>query len=295
MKIIVDKPGQTCNRLWSYVALVSEAITLNNKVAILNFDITINDFPNMLKSEYIIFPYFSKYLIRFFGIKKYLFYLNKILFNRFIADKTVKWWSKKGEIVNGWDFKGNDYDFEKNKELIRHIFQPSEEILEIIDEKINLLRKEYDEIVGVHIRRGDYATWLNGIYFFEIEHYYKCMLSYFETYEHERKICFFISSDENVDLGSFGELKCFKHQNSSAILDLYSIASCDKILGPRSTFSRWASFYGKVPLRVLEKEDLKIQNDDFSILKSLYIFENGCTYPKWTSIEQKEMEILNQS
>jgi hypothetical protein len=31
------------------------------------------------------------------------------------------------------------------------------------------------------------------------------------------------------------------------IEDLYALASCDYIIGPPSTFSQWASFYGNVP------------------------------------------------
>ena len=288
MKIIVDQPGQTCNRLWSYVSLVSEAITFKSKVTIFFFDKTINDFPNLLNSEYVIFPYYSKYLIKLLGIKKQMFLFQKLLFNRFTYTKTMNWWSKRGEIVNGWDYRGNNFDFEKNKKLIRHIFSPSDKILRRIDEKFSFLRAEYDEIIGVHIRRGDYATWLDGLYYFEIENYYESMVSYYDANKQKKQICFFISSDEDIDLGRFGELKCYKHENSSAILDLYSLAYCSKIIGPLSTFSRWASFYGEVPMRVLEKGNLKVKNEQFSILKSLYMCENGHKFTNWTAIEEKD-------
>ena len=43
------------------------------------------------------------------------------------------------------------------------------------------------------------------------------------------------------------------------ITDLYCMASCDGIIGPPSTFSQWASFYGKVPLSFIFTKDDVIQ------------------------------------
>jgi hypothetical protein len=42
----------------------------------------------------------------------------------------------------------------------------------------------------------------------------------------------------------------------SAVEDLYSLARCDYLLGPPSTFSLWASFYGNVPLHQMASAGL---------------------------------------
>ena len=34
----------------------------------------------------------------------------------------------------------------------------------------------------------------------------------------------------------------------SAVGDLYALARCDYIMGPPSTYTQWASFYGNAPL-----------------------------------------------
>jgi hypothetical protein len=65
---------------------------------------------------------------------------------------------------------------------------------------------------------------------------------------------------------------------------MYALASCDYIVGPPSTFSLWASFYGQVPLCFLQKPDefLALANfvDYFSHFagKTVYRDNNGEQY-----------------
>lgn len=286
MKIIIDAPGQTCNRLWSYIALVSEAISTGNKVTILRFDETISFFQNLIYSKYIKLPYYNKFLINIIGIRRYIYILNKILFNRYTIKLTFKYWNKKGVLVNGWDYRGENYDFEKNKKLLNEIFEPSNNIVREIDELFSEIRNTYDFIIGVHIRRGDYESWLNGKYYYQISEYFRYMKNFYNSLDDYKRICFFISSNENLDIGLFEGLHCFNNNNSSAILDLYGLSKCDRIMGPLSTYSRWASFYGEVPLCVLEKGEYNITDEDFSVVKSLYLRYDGKQFVNWTEIER---------
>jgi hypothetical protein len=41
--------------------------------------------------------------------------------------------------------------------------------------------------------------------------------------------------------------------------DMYAFAGCDYLVGPPSTFTTWASFYGQVPLCRLTAADGEIQ------------------------------------
>ena len=52
----------------------------------------------------------------------------------------------------------------------------------------------------------------------------------------------------------------------------------DYIMGVPSTFSMWASFYGKVPLRILQYKDEKVQLNQFSAIVSQNEFENGIRF-----------------
>jgi len=51
------------------------------------------------------------------------------------------------------------------------------------------------------------------------------------------------------------------------IEDLYTLASCDYIIGPPSTFTMWASFYGRVPLyKIIDRNKLQ-EIDDFTYFR----------------------------
>jgi hypothetical protein len=47
--------------------------------------------------------------------------------------------------------------------------------------------------------------------------------------------------------------------------DLWTLSKCDFVFGPPSTFSQWASFYGKVPLLHLRGNDDRIEVEKFRI------------------------------
>ena len=46
-----------------------------------------------------------------------------------------------------------------------------------------------------------------------------------------------------------------RRAGGSELEDLYTLAACDLIVGPRSTYSGWASLYGDVPRYVIEDPD----------------------------------------
>jgi hypothetical protein len=51
----------------------------------------------------------------------------------------------------------------------------------------------------------------------------------------------------------------------SPVGDLYSLAACNAIMGPPSSFSMWASYYGQVPLHMLESEDQLVHPETFTM------------------------------
>ena len=63
MRIICDAPGQTCNRLWTYVASVAQCIAERERMMIIFFDWTIEDFPNLLHAPFIYYPLWHKWYL----------------------------------------------------------------------------------------------------------------------------------------------------------------------------------------------------------------------------------------
>lgn len=272
MRVICDAPGQTCNRLWTYVTSVARCIAEKKKMVIIFFDWTIEDFPNLLHCPFIYFPLYHKwYLERGNGWNNYKGLTWKITHNK-TWDKIFKFLGCK----KGWATMTDTQYLSQVKKELQHIFKPRKEIVEKAESFIANIRESSDMIIGVHIRHGDYKTWRNGRHFYTIEEFHQFMLRLQQLYGN-KKIAFFISSNATFSLESFEGCQCYRYgkEPSGDILDLYTLSLCDRIIGPWSTFSRWASFIGEIPLCFIKEKNQQFSEESFSIVTSFYSFANG--------------------
>lgn len=278
MRIICDAPGQTCNRLWTYVASVAQCIAKKKKMTILFFDWTIEDFPNLLHCPFIYFPLYHKwYLERGNGWNNYKGLTWKVTHNK-TWDKIFKFFGCR----KGWQTRTDTRYLKQAMPELKRIFRPKDEIMTKAEDMIAELKKNNDIVVGVHIRRGDYATWNDGRFFFSLEEYRQFMLRIRELYK-DKRVAFFISSNEDFPVDTFNGCNCrrFGKEPSGAILDLYTLSVCDKIVGPVSSYSRWASFIGEVPLCFLEEKGQMFTENSFSKIVDFFHFENDNSIYDW--------------
>ena len=272
MRVICDAPGQTCNRLWTYVASVSQCIAEHKKMVIIFFDWTIEDFPNLLHCPFIYFPLWHKwYLERGNGWNNYKGLTWKVTHNK-TWDKIFKFFGFK----KGWDTMEDVRYLAQTKKELQHIFRPRQEIVDKAEAMIADIRKEADFVVGVHIRHGDYKTFENGRYYYTLEEYHQMMLNIQQLYK-DKHVAFFISSNESFSTTIFSNCSCFRFgkEPSGDILDLYTLSLCDRIVGPWSTYSRWASFIGEVPLCCIKDKNQSFEDNSFSKITDFYHFETG--------------------
>ena len=80
----------------------------------------------------------------------------------------------------------------------------------------------------------------------------------------KKNIAFILGSDEKIPQEVFKEHNIY-YTNGFFINDLYAFSKCDYIIGVVSTFTLWASFFGNVPLCIIEKIDQKINIKSFKI------------------------------
>lgn len=272
MRIICDAPGQTCNRLWTYVPSIAKCIAEKKKMIIIFFDWTIEDFPNLLHCPFIYFPLYHKwYLEHGNGWNNYKGLTWKVTHNK-IWDKVFKFFGCK----KGWETMNDTRYLAQTKKELQHIFLPRHEITKKAVAFMSTIRQKADIVVGVHIRHGDYKTFEGGKYYYSFEEYHAFMLQVKQLYEGEN-VAFFISSNADFSVEIFPDCNCFRFgkEPSGDMLDLYTLSLCDKIMGPWSTYSRWASFIGEKPLFCFKTKDQIVQNDSFSKIESFYFFENG--------------------
>ena len=271
-RIIYDAPGQTCNRLWSYLDTIGWAIKNNGKAIILFWDKDIIHFDKLRKNKYVSFPLYSKTLVKLFGNDKYLKLIRHLFANRIMQSVYSKNISNK--FIVGWKKRADNKFFPTAIDTIKELYKPNKEIVNDVELAINKYREQGYFIVGVHIRRGDYKTWEGGKYYFEHEEYAKHMDSIVKLFN-DKKVCFAISTNEKYDKNVFNRFTICELHNTTAIHDLYTLCKCDCIIGPLSTFSRWASFYGNVPLCFIDRNMQISKKEDFSIIRDFYFFLNG--------------------
>jgi len=162
----------------------------------------------------------------------------------------------------GWRFRAPGL-VKKHAEKIRNYFRPIEAHENSSRQMVDRLRRSADVVVGVHIRRGDYQRWKDGRFFFPASRYADWMREMAAQFP-GRKISFFVCSDEPRNTGEFPGLSVGLGVGPP-VADLYTLAKCDYILGPVSTFSQWASFYGAKPLLHFYSDNERIELERFHI------------------------------
>lgn len=106
-------------------------------------------------------------------------------------------------------------------------------------------------LIGIHVRKGDYATWLDGKFFYDNEIYYAKLKEIAAQLE---KCVFIICSNEQVQFDNQASLNII-YANGSPAEDIFLLSKCSYIVGPPSTFSSYAAFLGDQNLLLLESKD----------------------------------------
>lgn len=272
MRVICDAPGQTCNRLWTYVTSVARCVAEKRRMVIIFYDWTIEDFPNLLHCPFIYFPLWHKwYLERGNGWNNYKGLTWKVTHNK-TWDKIFSAFGFK----KGWDTMNDTRYLQQTKPQLRHIFQPRKDITDRAERMMAKIRRDNDLVVGIHIRHGDYKTFWDGRYYYTLEEYHQFMLQ-IKALHPDKRVAFFISSNEQFDVSTFEGCRCYRFgkEPSGDMLDLHTLSLCDRILGPWSTYSRWASFIGEVPLCFIKQKSQQLTDEDFSIVTDFFHFASG--------------------
>lgn len=268
MIINYDSPGQLCNRIWSLMPTVAYGLEYDEKVLIINFDEYSSCFENLNKNPLISFSS-KKLLKKFIHSLKVRGYIQNGRPN--LLSKLLGW-----NMVEGWPIRMDNHEIVENQSYtIRTIFSFNDEITNSVDDVFSSLN-ENQIIVGVHIRRGDYKTWLGGIYYYTDEDYIGVMNDLSDQFDKENKnVKFLLCSNEAIDFNNFDDLNCFIIPDSTGEKDLYALSKCDYIIGPPSSYSQWASFLGKVPVNYIMPERKELLLSEFSDVISFNRFRNG--------------------
>jgi hypothetical protein len=183
-------------------------------------------------------------------------HIDKFIFHDIEKDRLF---SRNEKIVfmQGWSFRSPESVVEYKKEIRRHFrLKPFWKLK--VDNFVNSCKGEADMLIGVDIRRGDFKNFMNGKYYYSAEEYRSFMEQTIKLFP-EKKITFVICSNERIQINDLDNCNVV-YGPGHFIEDLYTLAECDYLLGPPSTFSQWASYYGDKPLRIITDAQTPIRN-----------------------------------
>jgi len=157
-------------------------------------------------------------------------------------------------LASGWLFRSERL-FQKHASAVRQHFSLPETNRRSVDRLIGELRNDSDVIVGIHIRHGDYATFMDGRYFYSLEQYAAMMHRIVDQLSGQR-VKFLVCSNAQWVPNIFEGLDVTPG-TGHITEDMYALADTDLMFGPPSTYTGWASFYGETPVTFMETADVE--------------------------------------
>ncbi|MBD2359315.1 alpha-1,2-fucosyltransferase [Tolypothrix sp. FACHB-123] len=282
MLVISAKSGQLGNRLLTFANFI--AFSIENNLTVINpaFEEYADFFESTSKDFLCRYPplrcpiYGNKFLRKcYYNFNRQLAESGKFNTLSIQRQQTFNW--QNMQIINdlnlksinffqGWLFRDgwfvNDLPLlGKHRAKICAYFQPLYQYKVNVSKLMSQVRSQAEIVIGVHIRHGDYQQHHNGQYFYSVEEYVKVMKLAQNLFPHQKTI-FLICSNEQHEKSYFQELS-YVYGNNHIIEDMYALAECDYIIGPPSSYTMWASYYGDTPIYMVRDINKNFKIHDF--------------------------------
>jgi len=157
-------------------------------------------------------------------------------------------------ILWNWNFR-NPAAVAKHRDEICRYLKIKDSFCQRGATVVSKARETSGTVVGVHFRRGDYRDVENGNWCFSDEDFAKFMRDFIQSHGSGKSVAFVIVSNEPVNANFFSQqgFNVFVASGRPEE-DIYTLSLCDYIMGPPSSFSWFASYYGNKPrLRIFDR------------------------------------------
>ena len=158
----------------------------------------------------------------------------------------------KINLIKYWDINcKNSINIHQHK--LRDYLRPNKRFVITTEKIIDELRSKFECLVGVHARRGDYSTYLDGIHYHSWESYLHWAIQSKQVLEYSGKknVGIVICSDDKAPSFVPNDEDVYFSSNNDFMVDIYLLSMCDYNLGPPSSFGTWISWFGAVPRLVV--------------------------------------------
>lgn len=162
--------------------------------------------------------------------------------------------------------------FLKYKEDIKALFAFLPEV-EAQTEKILTAADNSTLRLGVHIRRGDYATWQGGKYLFSDAQYISIIQQFAQLHPDRQIDVFVCGNDPHLNKECYRESLPALHiyfPEGNPGEDLCLLSKCDYLIGAPSTFTLVASLYHDLPLYWIKDIEAPLTEESFGRFDDLF-------------------------
>lgn len=282
-KIIILKHGggELANQLWNYVSIYAYGLEIGAEVknpSFFEYHYSFNFLPKeSLKTRFLSFffktPRRRTHFINRMGRIKYAVWVkiisllngshiissenteNKTVYIPPTNDLDAKYKEYSTLYFYGWLFR-NPRGIEKFSKELHGLFKPNAEIHTRIENIIKPLQSQYKQIVGVHIRQSDYASFKKGAFVISEERVRDIINEYMHTQEiNPLHTLFLIASDGPINQDIFKGLNIYVSKENS-VTDLFLLSQTNIILGSDSSFGAFAAWYGNIPHIIFKNETI---------------------------------------
>jgi len=282
MVILFNTEGRFGHQLSQFVTLIAYSEEYNRTFHHWKFQSRFAGFFNktntllFTKASFKIFFFFLLYkVLKIFSVKHLIlfdveFHITNKKRNELVFDDIIEqlFLSNAKYVVTDYVF--NDVPkLIKYKDFITSQLIPSTTLQIQTDDLISLLRSKHSKIIGVHIRRGDFKKFENGIFYFNDAAYCFVLDQFVKIINtSQSNIAFVICSDEKIDVNKYKAFNIYAEQRTVAE-DFFILAKCDYIIAPRSIFSTMANYFSNNKIYQIIDADKQFLMKDFLESKEL--------------------------
>tara|TARA_B100000212_G_scaffold329892_2_gene295600 strand:+ start:1054 stop:1938 length:885 start_codon:yes stop_codon:yes gene_type:complete len=176
---------------------------------------------------------------------------------------------KRINLIKHWDIScSNSIKIHQHK--LRNHLRPNKRFIASAEKIIDELKSKYECVVGIHARRGDYATYLNGIHYHSWEYYLHWANQTKNVLEKSGKknVGIAICSDDQAPSLVTNKEDIYFSSSNGFMVDIHLLSLCDYNVGPPSSFGTWVSWFGKVPRIVVYNNTVITSLDQFLVYDS---------------------------
>ena len=265
--------GRLGNRLHTHANALAWCIENNYNLINLSFSDYAELFKNSPKHKFGNLKLTNNFLFKLFSRRLFRCFLRRLLFsdkwieifaciinqirptkNETLSESDLSRQIKQNKInlIKYWDIScSNSLKIHQHK--LRDYLRPNKRFVVTAEKIIDELRSKYDCVVGVHARRGDYSTYLDGIHYHSWESYLDWANQTKQIIEKsgKKKVAIVICSDEVAPSPLSKHEDVYFNSSNKFMVDIHLLSLCNYNFGPPSSFGTWVSWFGKVPRLVV--------------------------------------------